>query len=74
MRTVRSQAPKAVATASGLPQIDDPPHDLASTARREFCILVDVHPGLAARFADRISSPISFRDRSRMDNLLRDHV
>ena len=58
---------------SDLDLVEDPAHGLGSTARREFCILVDVHPGLASRFADRISSPISFQDQSWMDNLLRDH-
>ena len=46
----------------GLPLVDDPSHDPSSTARREFCILMDVHPGLSSRLVDRISSPISFRD------------
>ena len=37
-------------------------HDLGSTARREFRILVDVHPGFSSRVVDRFSSPIRFRD------------
>ena len=46
----------------GLPLVDNPPHHLGSTDRREFCTLLNVHPGLSFRLVDRLSSSISFRE------------
>ena len=58
----------------GLSLLDDAAHRLGSTARREFCILMGVHPGLSSRFADRLRHPSASENLPRMDNLLRDRI
>ena len=58
----------------GLPLVENAAYDLGSTTRREFCILMDVHPGLPSRFVDRFRHPSASEIQPRMDNLLRDHT